>query len=144
MPVSEPLEYWIYVSEAKVGANSADAALIYLQARNGNAEHGVTGYLHREDDRFVQYVEGPGPVLARLKELIRADPRHAMLRELGRGPLDARRFEGWDMAFTEEERHLYRSWRAARGEDGDIVAAGAEDILAFMDDAVRSGAAGRS
>ncbi len=136
-----PLRYWIYRSRARVPALSADSTLIYLQARNRNAVDGLTGYLHREGDLFVQYIEGPPAAMDRLESAIRADRRHDRIRSIGAGEVAARRFDGWDMAFTEVERHLFTTYQRHRGRSEAIEDAREEEILAFMRETIRIGQA---
>ena len=126
---------WLYRSRATVPARSVADGLIYLQSRDGNRRRGVTGYLHPEDGHYVQYLEGPPDGLAAIEDRIRRDWRHGEIGALLRGEIRVRRFSGWDMAFTGAATSL----RATTG--GDIAAASAEALLAFMDDAARRGAA---
>lgn len=133
-----PLRYWIYRSRAKVPAFSADSALIYLQSRNRNSADELTGYLHREDDYFVQYVEGPHAAMARLQEAIGADPRHGDIQVIGEGEIPSRRFPGWDMAFTEVERALFRLHQIRHGRDPAIGTATEDDIIDFMESAIQT------
>ncbi len=135
------LGFWLYISSAKVPPRSADDALIYLQARNRNAAHEISGYLHREDGFYVQYIEGPTTALARLKRIIRGDWRHEGLHVLAEGHVQARRFAGWDMAFTNEEISSFRAYQAVFGGETDIAKASAHEILAFMERTALSGQA---
>ncbi len=135
------LYFWLYISTAKVPPRSADDALIYLQARNRNAAHQISGYLHRENGYYVQYIEGPKIALDRLKRLIRRDWRHENVRALAEGRVQARRFSGWDMAFTNEETSSFRAYRTVFGGEPDISKASAKEILEFMDETALSGKA---
>ena len=130
------LRSWLYRSRATTLPRSAPDATIYLQARRANRERGITGYLHREDGFYVQYVEGPADALAGLERRIRRDWRHAEVRALHRGEIARRRFPGWDMAFTERETSTFR------GATGAVIGtAPPEALLAFMDATARDGGA---
>ena len=133
--------FWLYVSTAKVAPRSADDALIYLQARDKNASHEISGYLHRENGYYVQYIEGPKAALDQLKHRIRQDWRHTDLRVLCEGVLEARRFSGWDMAFTNEETSSFRAYQTVFGGETDVGRASPEEILRFMEVTARSGKA---
>ena len=132
---------WLYVSKAKVAPRSADEARIYLQARSQNAAHRVSGYLHRENGHYVQYIEGPRAALDQLKRLIRLDWRHADVRVLCDTRIQARRFSGWDMAFTDEETSSFRSYQALFGRETDVSRASSEAFLDFMDATALGGTA---
>ncbi len=135
------LHFWLYVSAANVPPRSVDDALIYLQARNRNAARGISGYLHREDGYYVQYVEGPPAELDQLKNLIRRDWRHENIRVLADGSIMARKFFAWDMAFTDAETSSFRAIQALSGGETDIGRASAEEILTFMERTALSGRA---
>ena len=136
---------WLYRSRATVPARSVADGLIYLRARETNAVLGVTGYLHREDGYYVQYVEGSDFALDWLEAIIRRDPRHVELQTLVRGEIDARRFAGWDMAFTAPDgppgRTSFAVWQGMRNRAERIATASAPQMLEFMASAVRTGAA---
>ena len=136
---------WLYRSRATVPARSVADGLIYLRARETNAVLGVTGYLHREDGYYVQYVEGPHFALEWLEALIRRDDRHTELETLRRGIADARRFAGWDMAFTTTDgprgATSFAAWQGAGERAERIATASAGQVLEFMTSAVRTGVA---
>ena len=125
------LHYWLYISTAKVPPRSANDALIYLQARDRNSAHAISGYLHRENGYYVQYIEGPEAALKQLKRLICHDWRHEKVRVLLEGRSQSRRFAGWDMAFTNEEMSSFRTYQASIHGETDISRASAQDILVF-------------
>lgn len=133
--------YWMYLSRARVPAHSPDNALIYLQSRNRNPKVGITGYLHREADFYVQYIEGPKAAITDLSRRIRRDGRHGGIRALDTGTLEARRFDGWDMAFSTDEVMAFRDYQAARGREVRIDRASHTEILAFMEHSMHAGAA---
>ncbi|WP_165351879.1 BLUF domain-containing protein [Salipiger sp. IMCC34102] len=135
------LHFWLYLSKARVDPRSVDDARIYLEARDNNAAHAITGYLHREDGCYVQYVEGPKTALDRLRRGIVRDWRHDDLRVLSEGLIPVRRFSGWDMAFTIEETTSFRRYQARRGVELDIANASKAEILRFMTEMIATGQA---
>jgi hypothetical protein len=69
-------------------------------ARRRNAAQGITGALLFSADGFVQVLEGPMAAVERTFERIQCDPRHADVVVLEAGPLPARDFDGWSMAYA--------------------------------------------
>ena len=139
------LHTWLYRSRALVAPRSVADGLIYLQARQFNATLGVTGYLHREDGFYVQYIEGPRDGLVRLAGVIRGDGRHMEVETLARGTTSQHRFEGWDMAFTTadamEGTMSFAAWQIERGRFERLFEADAPCMLEFMSTAAAAGAA---
>ncbi|SDI25619.1 BLUF domain-containing protein [Aliiruegeria lutimaris] len=131
------MQWLVYLSEARVGPKSADAAQIYLTARKRNRELGLTGYLHRENGCFLHYVEGPAEGLETLLVSLRRDWRHQNMQIFGRGPLKSRRFPDWDMAFTETPDASFAMWLGVSAGDGPcaqaLAEASSETVLAFFD-----------
>ncbi|WP_308918345.1 BLUF domain-containing protein [Jannaschia sp. LMIT008] len=92
----------VYVSRAICPVRSVPEAAIHLDSRRRNSAMGITGLLHREDDHFAQYIEGPERAIDALMQRIDNDWRHTDLRIRHRGPIGRRLFTGWAMAFTDE------------------------------------------
>lgn len=132
------LFFLVYRSTAVVPQRSAYEALIYLQARDRNAKKEITGYLHRECQFYVQYLEGPENAIKDLMRTIDRDWRHKDVQELFHGHVSARRFPGWDMAFTDAETSSFRARQVVLGSEPDISKASTEKILEFMDETALS------
>ncbi len=99
-PVSTPqLFSLVYISTAarRVGLNDIEHLLVSAQRRNQT--EGVTGLLLYASGSFMQYLEGPQANLARVYAVIKADPLHYGVVDLLRGPVGARLFRDWSMAF---------------------------------------------
>ena len=99
----DPLYAVAYVSTPLLPFSDRDLSDLLLSARRWNAEHGVTGKLvvleeGREVVRFAQWIEGPRAALEACVERILGDDRHGAFDVRRRGPVDGRRFPGWDMA----------------------------------------------
>ena len=129
---SDDLRFLLTRSRARVDCRSSDAAEIYLSARRNNQSAGVTGFLHREDDIFVQYLEGRAPILTGLLAGLRRDWRHGTLEVLRRDTLHRRLFRDWDMAVADHEMRSYRLYQTARGATGDIAEATADQLTDFF------------
>ena len=131
------LGYWLYLSESVTPPRSIDDALIYLQARNRNPAHRITGYLHREERHYAQYVEGPLEELDRLRGLILNDGRHRNVQTLASGMLESRRFGDWDMAFSTAETVSFRLFQRRWDRQENLTLAPADEILEFMEHTAR-------
>ncbi|MEM8980993.1 MAG: BLUF domain-containing protein [Pseudomonadota bacterium] len=91
--------YFIYTSTARIDAHSAQERSLRETSVRNNARDFLTGFLYREKDRFVQFVEGPALFLMGLENRLRCDPRHSDMKVLRRGTLQERAFPDWQMAF---------------------------------------------
>lgn len=99
-----------YVSTPTVPFSDRDLSMLLLAARRYNARHGITGKLvAAEVDtadggtqvvRFVQWIEGEAEAVRACLRRIHADDRHDRLEIQFFGPVEARRFPGWDMAIA--------------------------------------------
>lgn len=92
-----------YLSIPTVPFSDRDLSDLLLSARRHNARHDVTGKLVvlEEGDRvvrFAQWIEGPRIELETCIRRILDDPRHGSFDIRHQGPIDGRRFPGWDMA----------------------------------------------
>ncbi len=76
-------------------------------ARRHNATQDVTGALLFGADGFVQVLEGPLAAVEQTFERIQCDPRHADVVVLEAGPVAARQFDGWSMAFAGRRSDLW-------------------------------------
>ena len=100
---ADPLHALAYLSTPAEPFSDRDLSDLLLAARRWNAAHGVTGKLVvLEDDdrvvRFAQWIEGPRSALEACVRRIVEDPRHDEIDVRRRGPVEVRRFPGWDMA----------------------------------------------
>jgi hypothetical protein len=66
-------------------------------AQERNRAHSITGQLICEDNRYYQWIEGPGEHLQYLWEAIKRDPRHCDIEVLGNQQIPARFFAEWDL-----------------------------------------------
>ena len=135
------LQLWLYRSRATVSPRSASGRLIFRQARNANRRYSITGYLHREDGFYVQYLEGPPEAVQALKRRISCDRRHEAVETLAAGRVETRRFRGWDMAFTADETMRFHLWRGDGAEAMPIQSASPDRLLRFILASVAEGRA---
>lgn len=85
------------------GAPEAVAAHIrgiLATSRRNNARDGITGGLLFSEGCFAQVLEGPLDAVESAFERIQCDDRHSDVTVLQSGPIAARDFPGWSMAFA--------------------------------------------
>lgn len=132
--------FFLYRSRTALDARSGECRSILRVARARNAGNGLTGYLHHEDGRFYQWLEGPAEALQHTGALIERDPRHQDLDYLWRGTQPQRQFDGWDMGFGAAKPGSLFDWVAENGvRVGDAVDF-ARGVLGFMQGALARGA----
>jgi hypothetical protein len=120
------MERLVYTSRAR---NDADSLLMQVDilatSQRNNARDGLTGALLVHDGRFLQVLEGAAQDLDRLLARLDKDGRHDEVRIVERGPIQARRFDGWAMASTRVtpalamllEKTLTGAWSSAETLD---------------------------
>jgi hypothetical protein len=100
-----PVDYMLYVSQARPGLSDEDLEQILTESRTYNAQRGITGlllYVPRRDGRtgsFMQMLEGRHADIETLRERIFKDPRHHTKVVLESGTKPERDFSDWSMAF---------------------------------------------
>ncbi len=94
----------IYVSRSLLRGDEDQVASelrrILAVSRRNNASEGLTGALLLGQGSFAQVLEGPMDAVERAFERIQDDPRHADLVVVEIGPVAARAFPDWSMAFA--------------------------------------------
>lgn len=90
-----------YRSEQVRRMTRADIALLLRDAQMRNMNLDVTGLLLQVDNRFIQYLEGPKEAVVALLHRIERDPRHHRFELLFEGPVAARLFQEWSLAFSD-------------------------------------------
>lgn len=97
----------LYVSHSRFpgDATKVAAALgeILAVARRRNAELGVTGALMLRGGHFAQALEGPHAAVQSVFDSIAGDPRHGEVTVTEDGPVPARAFPAWSMAYAGED-----------------------------------------
>lgn len=79
------------------------------KARTFNRAHGVTGLLIYHQHEFLQLLEGEREVVASLYDAVCRDARHQQVYTLWEGPLQARSFDDWSMAFVAPDEAALRA-----------------------------------
>lgn len=99
----------MYSSIADPKLTSDDIDQLVNQARQRNAEQGITGLLVYQHGCFLQILEGDRKKLSQLFEqkLLR-DPRHSAVRLFHDEALSERQFRFWHLAFSDLGEHSTR------------------------------------
>jgi Sensors of blue-light using FAD len=79
---NHPHHQWLYVSHLVPSVRYDVFSDICQVSRRRNAELSLAGVLLFDGHRFCQWLEGPAPTLARVRESIVADPRHEFISVL--------------------------------------------------------------
>ena len=136
MTAAGGLDCWLYVSLGTLPADRLEAEVqdIVAISRAWNADHGLSGALMATATHFAQWLEGPPDEVAWIRARISADPRHRELIALGEGPIAARRFADWSLAYAGGNRafdDMAASLRAMRPANARILLA--EMLARFTD-----------
>ncbi len=97
---TQALERLVYKSRATEVMGTLALFNLLNQARERNANLGVTGHLLYVNGMFTQCIEGPSSAIETLWQSIQRDARHDQILVVERGPVKARRFDAWAMAFS--------------------------------------------
>ena len=88
----------IYISTARPGLPDADIDAILATSRRNNQRDAITGLLVHDGKRFLQALEGYGPLVEAAFTRIKADSRHRAAVMLSFREVADRQFGTWDMA----------------------------------------------
>ena len=94
----------LYVSQLAPDTPVSAVASIAGHARAANAERGLTGLLVFDGQRFCQQLEGSQKNVLSAMARICQDGRHVEVSVVHQGPLAARRFSSFSLAFSEVEQ----------------------------------------
>lgn len=97
------MHYLLYQSTALVPERKVAHAEILGLSKLNNQEAGITGFLIRKKNHFIQYLEGSLDALEATYARIERDPRHTDLNIFDRGTLQKRQLPDWQMAFADED-----------------------------------------
>jgi hypothetical protein len=102
--MTSDLVHCVYASAASSDFGTAELAELLAQARENNAQLGLTGMLLHAEGSFFQVLEGPMAVVDALYAKIERDPRHTQVTLVIREPIPKRSFDGWTMGFYKASR----------------------------------------
>ena len=88
--MSDDLFYLVYRSAARTEMGSKADRQIVEEARRNNPGNKISGFIHREPNTYMHYLEGPRPRVETLYEKLKEDPRHTNVLRVSSGSLDQR------------------------------------------------------
>lgn len=97
---------------------AAAVAQILEASRRNNAGVDVSGALMFNAGCFGQVLEGPRDAVEATFERIQQDDRHGDVAVLAFGPVEARSFENWSMAFVGGSDEGAAEWGGIAGTSG--------------------------
>ncbi|MFK7743806.1 MAG: BLUF domain-containing protein [Roseobacter sp.] len=105
--------------------------ILEVSQRN-NAKDNLSGFLHREGDTFLQFLEGPKTALyARLAQIGR-DTRHGRFKILQHGPATTRMLPDWQMGFLGSEQMTLSHLLDLPADDVDFSDVDPFDLVVFL------------
>lgn len=121
-----------YVSVLSRMADIRGVADIVRRARSYNREHGLTGILVFDGERFCQHIEGDREAVLLLTDRIARDTRHEQFRILHQAvSVPRRRFGEWPLAYALDSRgNVMESLMRAQGPE--VVALLQEQISSLV------------
>lgn len=126
------MEFLIYRSTALVAPDAPESGAILEAANRRNMEDGLTGFLYREADTFIQYLEGARRPLWACFDRIAADERHTGLVLLGSGVCRRRLFADWRMGYADETVASFVDFLDESAAVRDVTLAPTRNAVAFM------------
>jgi hypothetical protein len=122
----------VYGSYARRAFTRPELASLLNAARTRNRMTGITGLLLYHDENFLQVLEGEEVAVESAYERIRRDPRHAGVMVLHRGPVEARQFQDWTMAYLAPTAEELRSAGVMDLRASELRRLGGPQVQAFI------------
>lgn len=127
----------VYASKNLIVGTDADATIqidqILESSRRNNPRAGVTGALMFNGGAFAQVLEGPQKGVEDTFERIQRDIRHGDVTVLECGPVDARNFDTWSMAFVGRSGRGQALWNSLAAESGfELSRLSGDDVFAML------------
>ncbi|GGA24077.1 BLUF domain-containing protein [Neptunicoccus cionae] len=126
------MHYLIYQSSALIPRNSSEHDSILISSYRCNKRDDITGFLHREQDNFVQYLEGPKDKIDDLLHRLEKDWRHKGIEVLDEGTLSTRRLPDWQMGMVEQGTFAISDLLEISDTKLAIKSADPFDLVVFM------------
>lgn len=91
----------VYMSQAQHIFGEEELQSLLDVSRRNNTRRGITGMLlYDGKGTFIQAIEGDEEKIYELFNIIKQDPRHADIQELGVTAINERNFGDWKMGFN--------------------------------------------
>lgn len=123
---------FVYVSTQTRPLSAGEMGQLVRVAGDRNWREGISGVLAVTLHHYVQWIEGPGPVVELLIARLRADRRHRDLQVVQHGTTSARAFNTWGLRLVPADsvRSSLATLSAARPLDGTALM---HDLLSTED-----------
>lgn len=95
------LYHALYYSKALVSDTKAVHDEILATSQRNNLRDNISGFLHREGEYFIQFLEGPKTKLFNTLSRIGRDPRHSDFNVVRSQCAQSRMLPDWSMGFTD-------------------------------------------
>jgi hypothetical protein len=99
VPTPPPLLCVLYVSRVRASLRRADIDAIILVSLQRNRADGITGFLIRAGENFIEYLEGTQSCVANCFRRIERDPHHTNVSLIACARLCSRQFSSWEMRY---------------------------------------------
>lgn len=132
------LYYALYHSRSLVTDSPAVHNEILKVSQRNNARADISGFLHREGDHFIQFLEGPKTRLLDTLARIGRDTRHCAFEIIQSGPAKARMLPDWKMGFTDPAQLHLSELLDVSSSQLEITAIDPFDLVIFLVNNARS------
>lgn len=122
----------IYTSHATIAASPARHNDILDVSQRNNRLLGVTGFLLREENYFLQFLEGPKPGLTKLLDRIRMDSRHKNMRIRRTGTAHRTFMPDWQMGFVDRRQVSLDGYLRIGDNDLDLGSADPFELVTYL------------
>jgi len=124
--------YSLYRSTALVPDTPENHNDILTVSKRNNDAVDVTGFLHREGDHFIQYLEGPKTHVFDTLFRIGRDTRHTNFEILHSGPAEKRMLPDWQMGFIDPSQLSLRNLLNATDDRLELQTTDPFDLVVFL------------
>ena len=122
----------LYHSRALLPDTAEAHAEILAASQRNNRRDSITGFLHRENNHFVQFLEGPKTKLFETLQRIGRDPRHTDFVIKNFGPAPRRLLESWDMGYADPSQLSLQDLLQTSGNTLEFGTLDPMDLVVFV------------
>lgn len=126
------LHYALYQSCALIPASPEHHNAILEASQRNNSAAGITGFLHREGDSFIQYLEGPKTGLFTTLARIGRDTRHSDFEIISVGSAKQNMMQDWQMGFVDSDQLSFAEMLDVKNGRIDLKTVDPLDIVTFL------------
>jgi hypothetical protein len=126
------LSYTLYQSRALIPNDAREHNIILKKCQVRNKIADLSGFLYREDNYFVQYLEGEEEAVRATLSRIKKDARHTDYSVVASGKLKERYLPDWQMGFVEQAIIPFSDMLDVTDGTFDLKIADPFDLVVFM------------